>query len=159
MKTCRLDRRRRAPYTGLDDEDVYVMNEMSSRMRANMEKVLRAMDVIPPFDNDKGSRRRAKAVPTLDLGEKILAEQRRLTARKRKAPGTAEVEKEIVREDNGAAEVGPDLVREERADAISLRGDRASDEVAELHQIVADIVARDIERLCEGLQSDACCPV
>lgn len=135
------------------------MDEMSSRMRANMEKVLRAMDVIPPFDNDEGSRRRAKAVPTLDLGEKILAEQRRLTARKRRAPGTTEVERETAPEEESAARVGQDLVGEEQAAAMFLRSDRATDEVAELHRIVADIVARDIERLCEGLKGDACCPV
>ncbi|UCD51325.1 MAG: hypothetical protein JSW27_01575, partial [Phycisphaerales bacterium] len=91
-----------------------------------MEKVLRAMDVIPPFDSHcephrAGSRTRpapppvaarpgqglhdktpmvmfsddvpppadddTAAIPTLDLGEKILAEQRRATAQRRRAPG------------------------------------------------------------------------
>jgi hypothetical protein len=134
------------------------MDEMSSRMRANMERVLRAMDVIPPFDDDSALHHHARAVPTLDLGEKILAEQRRMTARKRKAPGTTEAERGAVRENEDAAEVRQGVVREEETDSVVVRSERASDEVAELHEIVADIVARDIERLCEGLKQDSRCP-
>ena len=135
------------------------MDEMSRRMRANMERVLRAMDIIPPFDSDNGSEEpKPKAVPTLDLGEKILAEQRRMTARKRKSPGTAGVEQDGVREDEGVALVREGVVLDDGAGAAVVGCEGASDEMAALHQIVADIVARDIERLREGLKRDSCCP-
>ncbi len=148
----------------------------NKKMRGNVERVLRAMDVIPPFDDEGvadepgvapgGSIRPriqpwkrpeerapvkseahdpsptdevARPIPTLDLGEKILAEQRRMTARKRKGPGsTAQVERH---------EVQPPPV-------VSLRAKRAVEpparDVAQLQQLVAEIVARDIDRLCTG---------
>jgi hypothetical protein len=155
------------------------MDEMSNRMRANMERVLRAMDVIPPFEShgepqsgaveQTHSPRRsavarseqglydetpvvvfaddvlsvtddgAEAIPTLDLGEKILAEQRRATARTRRAPGAAPPAPDDVKEQEALLEV---------AEPVGA----ASDEVAQLQQIVADIVARDIEELCQGLK-------
>ena len=143
---------------GVDAESVWAMDDMGSRMRANMEKVLRAMDVIPPFDNDPASPPRAKAVPTLDLGEKILAEQRRMTARKRRAPGSVENEQEAGEGKADAVAIRQDVASDGELAVPVDRCDRASDEAADLHQIVADIVARDIDRLCEGLKRNACCP-
>ncbi len=142
-----------------------------------MEKVLRAMDVIPPFDSHcephrgpvnstdrvplrpiaPGGRGRTdeaplvmisdevlpatggrEDIPTLDLGEKILAEQRRTTARTRRAPGAA-------------APVSNDF-EDETPSVVAGPVEAASDDVAQLQQIVAEIVARDIERLCQGLK-------
>lgn len=143
-----------------------------------MEKVLRAMDVIPPFDchcephsRDVNSTQRVplqsvaptrrrgprdetplvmisddvlpatggrEEIPTLDLGEKILAEQRRATARTRRAPG-AEVP------------VSNDF-EDETPPVVAGPVEAASDDVAQLQQTVAEIVARDIERLCQGLK-------
>ncbi len=146
-------------------------------MSGNVERVLRAMDVIPPFGGDRAADDREDAstchqgraprirpwkrsepdlddpnqanpagtaheagepIPTLDLGEKILAEQRRMTARKRKAPGVAASE-----------ESSPS-----RPPVVPMRAERAVEplarDVVELQQIVAEIVARDIERLCTG---------
>lgn len=152
------------------------MTETGKKMRSNMEKVLRAMDVIPPFDdegvaNEPGvapggsiqpriqpwkrpqerasiakeahcpspSDEVAKHIPTLDLGEKILAEQRRMTARKRKAPGSS-------------AKTDPDEVQQ--PSVVAMRAERAveppAQDVAQLQQLVAEIVARDIDRLCTG---------
>ena len=152
------------------------MNE-TGKMRSNVEKVLRAMDVIPPFHEDRGKtppagepapgepagariqpwkrpreqnivRKEASPptaaadgaghIPTLDLGEKILAEQRRMTARKRKAPGSVQAEpKEI-----------------QAPPVVALRAERAVEpsalDAARLEQLVAEIVARDIDRLCSG---------
>jgi len=145
-------------------------------MKANMEKVLRAMDVIPPFDRDCGPSEGpvneshsgptpslaplgqnpreevrlvmfseedllptedvSAAIPTLDLGEKILAEQRRAVARTRRAPG--------------AAPPAPSNFDNSPLAALAEPIEVVSDEVAQLQQIVADIVARDIERLCRG---------
>ena len=153
------------------------MSETSKKMRGNVERVLRAMDVIPPFgegppgdgvDAELASDERAKPrirpwsrpqeqdaapekadppqsfddaidpIPTLDLGEKILAEQRRMTARKRKAPGVAPSD------DNAVC----------RPPVIAMRTERAveplAQDVVQLQQLVAEIVARDIECLCAG---------
>jgi hypothetical protein len=147
------------------------VSETGKKMRSNMERVLRAMDVIPPFEEestngrpgaeslsnesarprihpwkcsaertDPPSRRddAAKHIPTLDLGEKILAEQRRMTARKRKAPGSAHAE---------PSQIPP-------SPAVILRAERAvqpsAQDVVQLEQLVAEIVARDIDRLCAG---------
>jgi len=139
-----------------------------------MERVLRAMDVIPPFDRDCAPSEEpvneahpgltpsldqddaceqvrlvmfseedplptddiGAAIPTLDLGEKILAEQRRVVAQTRRAPG--------------AAPLAPSNSDDSAAPALAEPIEDVSDEVAQLQQIVADIVARDIERLCQG---------
>ncbi|HPC96591.1 MAG TPA: hypothetical protein PLU87_16705 [Sedimentisphaerales bacterium] len=146
-------------------------------MRSNMERVLRAMDVIPPFGDDSGngspagepvsglaarpriqpwtrpqprmaaptesdassgSEETAKHIPTLDLGEKILAEQRRMTARKRRAPGSSHIDSGAVQPPSVAAPRPPRAVEPSAQDAL------------QLEQLVAEIVARDIDRLCSG---------
>ena len=72
-------------------------------------------------------------VPQFDLAENILAEQRRLNARRRKGPGRSEEEKT------------------KPADVDRPMGPAAwPADVQELHHVVADIVARDIERLCKS---------
>lgn len=142
------------------------------------DSVLRAADVVPPFDSivrrssdyggdierrvslrsaardtdgRPGTERAGRAastgdlvgeagppsggrvdVPQFDLAENILAEQRRLNARRRKGPGRYEEEK------TKPADV------DRRAGVVAWPAD-----VQELHHVVADIVARDIERLCK----------
>ena len=123
-------------------------------------KALRATDVIPPFgkstplsDNGEADAEQAQAlsskagdgvavsplsagdgaIPAYDLAENILAEQRRAAGRRRRGPGRAPEE--------------PAALPEKPA----LRGfaaDLASQNLLELQRIVAEIVARDIERLC-----------
>ena len=153
-------------------------------MKANMKRVLRAMDVIPPFDSHSVSQEHrvdnmsplpspsvsqsqppvpnvtsaavasgemslssaGDAIPTLDLGEKILAEQRRVIAGKRKRPGAFEPEPE--------SRVCP----EESLLDVTAPVQTASDDALRLQQIVAEIVTRDIERLCQGLKQRPCCP-
>jgi hypothetical protein len=71
-------------------------------------------------------------IPRFDLAEKIMAEQRRITAVRRKGPGQEETQEQEKTEPVGGIkkQVPPALSEEE--------------------QIIADIVARDIERLCKG---------
>lgn len=153
------------------------MSEAGKKMRSNMERVLRAMDVIPPFGDDSGNggaagepvsdeparpriqpwtrpqprtavprepdppsrcEEPARHIPTFDLGEKILAEQRRMTARKRKAPGGAHIDTSEVPPPSVAALPSPYAVEAAAQDAL------------QLEQLVAEIVARDIDRLCSG---------
>jgi hypothetical protein len=98
-----------------------------------MPVVMFSDDVLPAPDEG------AEAIPTLDLGEKILAEQRRATARTRRAPGAASPASGDVKEQEALLEMAEPV-------------ETPSDEVAQLQQIVADIVARDIEQLCRGLK-------
>ncbi|MBN1362457.1 MAG: hypothetical protein JW993_17810 [Sedimentisphaerales bacterium] len=141
-------------------------------MKSNVEKVLRAMDVIPPFGpsntqagHGADSARRASlsakrqrpardqapggaasrkpeeaaiertTVPEFDLGEKILAEQRRMTAKKRRAPGTPE-----------GKQSSP--VIESSVPSRTPLALPCAEDLVQLQRIVAEIVARDIERLC-----------
>jgi len=134
-----------------------------------MENVLRAMDVIPPFDphnvsvgsesapdsvvspapperavpipeltvRESAPKPNDGEVPTLDLGEKILAEQRRRTARTRKAPGS--------REAATTPEPQSDILSTEQTVG-------AAAGLTELQELVSDIVARDIARLYAGVE-------
>ncbi len=82
----------------------------------------------------RGVARQGSEIPTFDLGQQILAEQRKVAAVKRKGPGM-----------RGAAPV-----RVPRAEQVSNRDGRPEAELSERDRIIAEIVARDIERLCRG---------
>jgi hypothetical protein len=74
-------------------------------------------------------------IPKFDLAEDIMAEQRRITAIKRKAPGQKTDTQGL------KPEVQPvDHIIEEPRPALS-----------EQEKIIAEIVAKDIERLCRGI--------
>jgi len=126
------------------------------------KNILRASDIMPPYSTgqevkpqeattDKERTKRIKPskekpagalssqgtrpeIPRFDLAEQILAEQRRISAIRRKAPNkktdAQEAEKEV--EPVGYA-VGWSTPAEPYQ-----------------QQIIAEIVARDIERLCRG---------
>jgi len=139
--------------------------------------VVRAGDIVPPYEKEGGSRKtkaggkktsasgkkRKQAskgskssgagksaggkaakkpqlkqgtseIPKLDLGEKILAEQRKITAVRRKGPG---------RRIEAPAKEGEN-------EPVRRAGARLLPELSGREQIIAEIVARDIERLCEG---------
>ena len=102
------------------------------------------MDVIPPLGSggkqaeSVGRNEDSAAIPQFDLGEKILAEQRRLTATRRRAPGAIEIEP------------GTPAEREHALHRISSHEGPTREQLLQLQRIVADIVARDIERLCCG---------
>lgn len=138
------------------------MDDSRTRMKANMEKVLRAMDIVPPFGPEGKPRREAgerpqrapseasephpqqteeqdqssTPIPEFDLGERILAEQRRISAGRRKAPGTPETAR-------GRTVDVP--TRTEGPFAVPNAAD-----LTRLQRVVAEIVARDIESLCTG---------
>lgn len=73
-------------------------------------------------------------IPRFDLAEEIMAEQRRITAVRRKGPGQKDKAQGQARE------------AETAGDAFGQRMPALSGQ----EQIIADIVARDIERLCRG---------
>jgi len=78
-----------------------------------------------------------KEIPTYDLAENILAEQRRVAARRRRRPGKAEDEP-----------VAPLVASSVTTGPQTFISEASSRDPLELQQVVAEIVARDIERLC-----------
>lgn len=73
-------------------------------------------------------------IPHFDLAEEIMAEQRRITAIKRKGPGQKTEAGKLKPETQPV-----DHIIEQQKPALS-----------EQEKIIAEIVARDIERLCRG---------
>ncbi len=160
------------------------MDEKNRSSKAKRIRVLRAMDVMPPFDkstpsSDPGATdvpgpqfrlpgpaemkkareecvpggigptarplpRDGAGIPIYDLAENILAEQRRAAGRRRRGPGRAEEEPVAVSADAGVRVSAPDW---------------ASGDLPELQRIVAEIVARDIERLCRRPERPAQVPL
>jgi hypothetical protein len=92
------------------------------------------IETIPAKETAPLPRQEKTEIPSFDLAEEIMAEQRRITAIRRKAPG---VKTEVQRL---KPEVQPvDHIIEEPKPALS-----------EQEKIIAEIVAKDIERLCRG---------
>jgi len=77
-------------------------------------------------------------IPTFDLAEEIMAEQRKITAVKRKAPGKIT---EAQKAEPQAEPVGYTTI------------EQPAPTLPEQDEIIAEIVARDIERLCRGYDS------
>jgi hypothetical protein len=141
---------------------------MDRKTGSKGDKVLRASDVIPPFDTESrnpssrgsaGEKKRGRkggdpnpqpaqaleqrtAVPSFDLAESILSEQRRVTAKRRKR----------------AAQANPDTGTTVSSRRPTYIDELSSEEQAELQEVVAEIVARDIERLCHGPNSPTRAP-
>ncbi|MEN6425004.1 MAG: hypothetical protein ABFE13_06560 [Phycisphaerales bacterium] len=149
------------------------MDEKDNSTKPKRTRVLRVTDVIPPFDklpdgaavngNDRESSERADPrlsdndpdadrdiaagitpdvapplvadaeIPKYDLAENILAEQRRVAARRRRSPSQAQEQPVVVPQSSGAK---PSLA------------ELPAEDLPELQRIVAEIVARDIDRLC-----------
>jgi hypothetical protein len=149
--------------------------EANDNRRSKHARVLRAGDVVPPFSQDaaqangpenvskeptpepsrqpkherKGRRRpeagtdaddakpvapqAAAEMPTFDLAEHVLAEHRQMAARRRKAPGQIPTQPKI---------------RSERPAVVAHAVEPPPQDLPELQHVVAEIVARDIQRLC-----------
>ncbi len=124
------------------------------------------------------SERKKGKIPKFDLAEEIMAEQRKITAIKRKAPpktGPVRDPKDLGPKDKGSDEAGMIEAGLQRAQSslaaglgIGKRTQAPSSEsgaesinytiqpppaLAEQKQIIADIVARDIEKLCGRLDA------
>ncbi len=78
--------------------------------------------------------RQGSGIPAFDLGQQILAEQRKVAAVRRKGPGM-----------RGAAPA-----KIPQAQPASGTDGRAGAELSERDRIIVEIVARDIGRLCRG---------
>ena len=154
------------------------MAEIDNNRKTRPARVLRAADVIPPYNQDpsranepmleqarlqppkrervgaglkpastvaqeagtdagdgNSTKHRAAApeIPTFDLAENILAEHRQAAARRRKAPSQMPAEP---------------VTRPERPAVMTHVVEPPSQGLCELQRVVAEIVARDIQRLC-----------
>ena len=87
---------------------------------------------MPAEPTDKGQK--GSEIPKFDLAEQILAEQRKAASARRKGPGQTI---EAARKD-------------QEAEPVDYLGEQPTPMALECQQIIAEIVARDIERLCKG---------
>jgi len=109
--------------------------------------ILRADDIMPPHKKKTGRKNTREVqvesasaqqekteIPKFDLAEEIMAEQRKITAIRRTGPGER---KQPENEELKAEPAG--YIAEQPVPAQSYE-----------QRIIAEIVARDIERLCRG---------
>ena len=135
------------------------------RKKKGDNDVLRAGDIVPPYGEVAGApkkktsrkdvsaspekakakaetktaksvaaERQAGDIPRLDLDKQILAEQRKVTSVRRRGPA-------------GKSEA-PDKTAQ--AASARRRAVQAVPELSEKDHVIAEIVARDIQRLCRG---------
>ena len=112
------------------------------------EDVLRSSDIIPPFNKQlhkvsisqnsgegaENAEPKKNEIPKFDLAENIMAQQRKITAIRRKSPG-------------GKSAV---QAAEPQNKTTSRTGEMQTPLLSEQQQIIAEIVAKDIERLCRS---------
>ncbi len=98
--------------------------------------VLRGRDIIPgvaaAVKGRSAEGRREAEVPSFDLAERIMAEQRKASAVKRKRPGRNE---QVVGE-------------QKKEPSVAARGSMPIGSGRD--EVIAEIVKKDIERLCRG---------
>lgn len=100
-----------------------------SNKKQSKDRILRARDIIPgvPKSNlektaeEHTNTKQASNIPKFDLADDIMAKHREITAMRRKAPG-------------------------KKAEAPSI--EKTTKPLSLQQKIIADIVARDIEKLC-----------
>lgn len=116
-------------------------DSLDKNFTQHKKNILRSSDIMPPFNKKEvGSAKPPKnaphqdEIPTFDLSGEMTAQQRKLTAVKRKPP-FQRTEQSITTQDAGAAEyTQPDVTQP----------------LPERDEIISEIVARDIERFCRG---------
>jgi len=102
-----------------------------------------------------GAVHEANEIPRFDLSEQIMAEQRKITAIRRKAPGKPQRLPSLapavtrVQAQDGAAgkkTKAPDHQPQAQSTGYTIK--QPPPTLSEQEQIIAEIVARDIEKLC-----------
>jgi hypothetical protein len=96
-----------------------------------VQGVLRAKDIIPGEALHRSETPDAGEIPRFNLADDIMAEHRKITAIRRKGP-----------------DAKGDMVPEEAPAAV--RNHTVQDAGVERDEIIAEIVARDIEQLCRA---------
>ena len=108
--------------------------------------VIRADDIVPPYNKEKSREQdlpttesgdavlKTSEIPKFDLAEQIMAEQRKVTAIRRKAPGKKTK--------------APDLQPRIQSTGCAIK--QPPPTLPENELIIAEIVTRDIEKLYRG---------
>jgi len=98
--------------------------------------VLRAENILSPFNKEKSNEQDllTTEMPKFDLAEQIMAKQRKITAVRRKAPGKK----------TKATDLQPRI----QSTGYAIRQQART--LPEKELIIAEIVARDIEKLYRG---------
>jgi hypothetical protein len=121
------------------------MSKANSNKRSD-DDILRASDIIPPYKvqpaqkmpaEPTSSKQRQREIPRFDLAEEIMAEQRKVTAARRKSPNKS-FDASLGRTQDGKNGVS----RWQEETDPRLDGGQ--------QQIIAEIVAKDITKLCEA---------
>ncbi len=99
--------------------------------------ILRSEDIIPSFDKNPAGQQSKQTknktdIPKFDLAEEIMAEHRKIASEKRKSPNQ---------------KIEPLRTTDELKSKETTKGP-VIEPIAE--QVIKEIVARDIERLCQG---------
>ncbi len=119
--------------------------QTDDRKPSRKPDILRARDIIPGSDNPapKAEGVSNTDIPRFDLAEDIMAEFRKQAAGRRKRPGTLQPAdiSPIPRPAPDLKTVGHPQSKYGFSNGFSTASD----------PIIANIVARDIERLCRGL--------
>jgi len=104
-----------------------------------------------------GAVREANQIPKFDLAEQILAEQRKITAIRRKAPGKpqrlpslAPAVTRVQAQDGAAGKKTKTPDQQPQAPSIDYTIKQPPPTLSEQEQIIAEIVARDIKNLYRG---------
>ena len=106
--------------------------QIDANAKPGKAKVLRARDIVPTYNNESNKTKEGGEIPRFDLAEKIMAEQRKASAIKRKAPGRK-----------------PDALRkEDEPKSAGYTAEHLYEAPSEEEQIIAEIVARDIQQFC-----------
>jgi hypothetical protein len=106
-------------------------NDIASRPAGKKAKLANSLSV-----ESAGAMQETHGIPKFDLAEQIMAEQRKIAAIRRRGPGRkAEAPKQQRRVESIAHTVEPPPI------------------LSEQEQIIAEIVARDVQRLCKDNSS------
>ncbi|OHB61163.1 MAG: hypothetical protein A2167_04830 [Planctomycetes bacterium RBG_13_46_10] len=124
--------------------------------KKNDNNILRAGDIIPPYKRDNPSEIEPPEleIPGFNLAEKIMAEQRKVVAVKRKAPSHKSILDtgySIPVENRELRKACPERSRGEHREAESVRHAVMPPTTLLFNQqeIIARIVARDIAQMCQ----------
>lgn len=113
--------------------------------KQNDDNILRANDIIPPYKSRTGpigsdsqesisSKQQEHAIPRFNLAERIMSEQRKASAAKRKAPGM---------------NIAIPSTHQERTGSVKHAVMPPTTLLFNQQEVIAQIVARDITKMCQ----------
>jgi hypothetical protein len=101
-------------------------------------------------NSEFGIQQPSTDIPKFDLAEEIMAEQRKITATRRKSPSAAASWHGLPAREDTAKMAVPRSASGQQIEPISDAIEQPGDVPFDQEQIIAEIVARDIKRLLQG---------